>query len=114
MKKNKKILYITLATICPLVVGLTTFSLLFLNKKTELKEIETKEDAKNNKENSYKYVVKEVEGKINVFENGKETPIETIEKEVEYLPEYDKKILKDGIYVENPQELNKVLEDYED
>lgn len=118
MKKNNKILYIVLSTICPLIIGLTTFSLLSMNKKTESKNIktdsETKEKKENYNENNYKYVVKEVEGKIAVFENGKNSPIETLEKEVEYLPEYDKKILKDGIYVETAQELNKVLEDYED
>ena len=113
MKRNKKILYTTLAIASPLIIGFTTFSLLFLNKKTEPRkvEIEKKEDED---KNDYKYVIKEINGKIRVFENGKNTPIQTLEKEVEYLPEYDKKILKDGIYVESNQELNKVLEDYED
>lgn len=121
MKKNNKILYAVLATTCPIIIGLTSFSLFLINKKSKLNNVETnskpektKEKNENNNEEGYKYVVKEMEGKIAVFENGKNSPIETLEKEVEYLPEYDKKILKDGIYVENPQELNKVLEDYED
>lgn len=114
MKKNKKILYLGLATICPLIIGFTTLSMIFFNKNTKLKEIKTKEIEANEEKNNYEYVVKEIDGKIGVFENGKNVPIETLEKEVEYLPEYDKKILKDGIFVENNQELNKILEDYED
>lgn len=115
MKKNNKILYVILATVCPMIIGYTTFYLFSTNKKIELKKIEKQKEQENVNENNFKFVVKEIDGKIGVFENGKNKAlIKTLEREVEYLPDYDKKILKDGIYVETPQELNKVLEDYED
>lgn len=62
------------------------------------------------------YLVIEEEGVIKIYmldEEGNRTLIETTEIAFEYLPETDKIILSNGIYVYGSQELNKIREDFE-
>lgn len=111
MKTNiskKNFLYILLPIISISIIVYTFFMIFSLNKKTEQKNEQPI------KENEYKFLVKEDSGKIKVFEKGNKNPINVIDKEVEYLPEYDQNMLKNGIYVYNSSDLNKILEDYED
>ena len=106
-KNKKKFLYSFLLTIFIATCSYTTFSIFSLSKnKSQIKKTENKEN--------FKYLIKEVDGKINVFLIGNEKPLIILEKEFEYLPEYDQKMLKNGIYIENSEKLNKILEDYDD
>ena len=105
---KKKFLYTLLPIVSISIIMYTFFVIFSLNEKTE-------QDNKHKiKENEYKFLIKEDSGKIKVFEKGNKNPINIIDKEVEYLPEYDQNILKNGIYVYNSSDLNKILEDYED
>ena len=58
------------------------------------------------------YSVKEYRGFIAVFKKGSEKPLRTTEISVKTLPEADQKILKNGIFAENSEQLNEILEDY--
>ena len=62
------------------------------------------------------YLVIEEEGEVLVYaldETGNKVLQSTTEIAYEYLPETDKIILKNGIYVYGVDELNKIREDYE-
>lgn len=106
MKKHKKILsFAILITTCIAISIYTFFCLIFTNCQRD----------KNQKQDlDYKYLVKDVSGKINIFKQGQNKPIKIIPKAVRFLPEYDQKMLKDGIYIKTKEQLNNVLEDYED
>lgn len=110
MKTNrKKIFYLIFLTISAIIITSTFFSIFFVNNKEAIR-------ANSNKkyENDYKYLVKEDNGKIKVFDNKSKESIKTLEKEVEYLPEYDQNMLQEGIYAYDINDLNKILEDYDD
>lgn len=57
-----------------------------------------------------KYILKEYNGKIGIFEN--EALIYTLDTYVFTLPEYDKKLLNDGIEISTKEELYELLEEY--
>ena len=62
------------------------------------------------------YLLIEEEGQVNIYtvdEEGNKTLKETTEIAFEYVPETDKIILKNGIYVYGKEELNKIREDFE-
>lgn len=59
------------------------------------------------------YVVKEFNGKICVFTESGDTPIQTLDIDVSTLPEGDQKVLQEGIKVESKEQLRRTLEDYE-
>ncbi len=60
------------------------------------------------------YLIKEYNGKIAVFLNNEPNPINILESPfVRDLPEYDQRILKEGIIAQSNQELLKILEDYD-
>ena len=57
-----------------------------------------------------KYILKEYNGKIGIFEN--EALIYTLDTYIFTLPQNDKKLLSDGIEVSTKEELYKLLEEY--
>ena len=62
------------------------------------------------------YLVKDFNGYITIYsldENDKETIFSTTEITTNYLPEEDKKKLKEGIKIDTDEKLNQFLEDYE-
>ena len=59
-----------------------------------------------------RYVLKEYQGYIGVFEEGKDTPLKIIETEVALLPETDQAQLEEGIVVVGKEELARITEDY--
>lgn len=62
------------------------------------------------------YIVIEEEGIVSVYmldEQNNRTLVETTDIAFEYLPETDKIILKNGIYVYGKEEVNKIKEDFE-
>lgn len=58
------------------------------------------------------YKVAEYQGKIAVFKNEENIPIEVYESYISVLPQHDRELLKDGIKVTSTEELQKVIEDY--
>lgn len=52
------------------------------------------------------------EGKIALWQDGKEKPIKVTPYEVTMFPEDDQQKLKNGIHVESLKELQKLIEDY--
>lgn len=62
------------------------------------------------------YLLKEEEGKVLIYtidEAGNQELLETTDIAFEYIPETDKIILTNGIYVYGKEELNKIREDFE-
>ncbi|MDE5853327.1 MAG: hypothetical protein K2G97_04705 [Oscillospiraceae bacterium] len=67
-----------------------------------------------NKTKNYKYCVKDVSGKITVYEKDNSTPIKTLDTRTNLLPEQDRQMLSQGIYLNSIEELNSLLQDYDD
>ena len=59
------------------------------------------------------YTVKEYNGHIGVFRDAETTPFEEIQIDVSIFPEIDQELLKEGIRAYGPEELNRVIEDYQ-
>ena len=57
------------------------------------------------------YIMREYNGKLAIF-NDDGTVYKTYEINVELLPEYDQKLLKDGIQITGEEELRARVEDY--
>ncbi len=58
------------------------------------------------------YVIRDWNGKIAVFISGRDKPFKVTSTQTATLPKPDIKKLKSGIYTENKQELERILEDY--
>ncbi len=110
-KSKKYIWAYIISTLFVIIVGCILFSLINTTREPAQIEVEKNQSAV---DKGYKYLVKEVGGKINVFETGKNQPIEILDKPTNILPEYDQKLLKEGIYLENIEQLDRLLEDYDD
>lgn len=109
-KKNLIVLLIIFITIL-----LTIFcTLAFLIQTTKESTNPVIEQKTSEPKQNYEYILKEINGKINVFKKGSEAPVDILEKETNILPSYDRELLSQGIYIENIEELNKILEDYDD
>ena len=78
----------------------------------ESSEIITTASVNSENENTV-YLVKEYQGHIGVFRDQEPTPFEEIQIEVSIFPEVDQQLLKQGIKAYGPEELNRVIEDYE-
>lgn len=112
-KKSKKILI--LCSIMSIIIFSTIFYPLFILIRTTKEPINPVIEQKtSNSKKNYEYMLKDINGKINVFKKGTETPIDVLEKETNMLPPYDRELLSQGIYIENIEQLNKILEDYDD
>lgn len=60
----------------------------------------------------YAYIVKEYKGHIAAFTADSEEPVMTWDTPVRFLPEYDRRLLKEGIPVKDYAELTALIEDY--
>lgn len=58
------------------------------------------------------YIVKEYDGKVAVFRQGENTPLNTTTQMVVDLPDRDRKTLKEGVQVTGKEKLRKLMEDY--
>ena len=58
------------------------------------------------------YVLMQCENGIAVYKSGEDNPYQTIEFNVESLPQEDKRMLIGGIYVSDDKELQALIEDY--
>lgn len=62
------------------------------------------------------YILKDKEGKVIVYKidnNGKEQEYEKTEVSTDYLPEKDKKLIKEGLKVNGKEKLNEIIESFE-
>lgn len=112
---NKSRKNFILFSIISVVILSTIFYTLFALIQTTKESINPVIDQKTStpKEN-YEYMLKDINGKINVFKKGRENPIDILEKGTNILPPHDRELLSQGIYIENIEQLNKILEDYDD
>lgn len=59
------------------------------------------------------YILTEFNGKLSVFENGKDTPTAVLDVMVDSLPERDIQKLKSGIFCDTFSKAMELAEDYE-
>jgi len=113
---GKKQFIVSLVIILAIAVTLfLTFFLLLNNRITKLHDNEPNEQTPvfNETENSdaeEEYLIKEFNGKIGVYKNGDFQYM--LDVFVFTLPEYDKKLLSQGIKASSEQELNDILSSY--
>ena len=115
---DKKQFVLSMAVIMAICVILfLTIFLMLNNRITKLHETKSNEQqpvfnetVSDETEADDEYVIKEFDGKIGVFKNGDFQYM--IDVYVFTLPEYDKKLLSQGIKVSSEQELNDVLSSY--
>lgn len=84
--------------------------------KTVTTAIVTSKKVNSNKEKDKHYILKDVDGKIVVYQienNGEEILYEKTEISTEYLPDKDKALIVAGIEVKGEQKLNELLESFE-
>ena len=99
-----KILKISIfSLICVIFIGT-----LFVNLNND---VESYENEKSQKQQEI-YTIKEYDGKIAVYKNDENKPMEVYESYVSLLPEADRQKLQNGITVDNTTELQKIIEDY--
>lgn len=61
------------------------------------------------------YTVKDYDGKIAVFKSGSDTPEKVLDSPyIRDLPKYDQDLLKIGISAYSEEELNLILQDYDE
>ena len=101
-KKHTKIILFSALCIC-VIAGL----FMVLNRDIENNIIENPYTPINDY-----YTVTEYQGKIAVFKNTDTIPLEVYDTYIEYLPEHDRLLLKDGIRANSLGELQKIIEDY--
>ena len=58
------------------------------------------------------YTLSEYKGKIAVFRNQENIPIDIYDVYVSTLPQHDRTLLEKGIHIETPEELQRLIEDY--
>lgn len=63
-------------------------------------------------QSTIQFVLKEYEGKLGLFRGDAATPYQTLDFDVNYLGEYDRELLKQGIGVDTQRELEILIEDY--
>ncbi len=59
-----------------------------------------------------KYMLREYQGRLAVFTGENKEPDMVFDVYIHYLPEADRELLKQGIAVENYEQLTKLIEDY--
>ena len=109
--KKRNIVLIIISFILFIITASTLTTLILALKKHE---INTKAKIITNNPKNYKYLMKDIDGKINIFQNNNTEPSMVLKKPTVFLPEFDRKILSNGIYINTTQELNNLIEDYDD
>ena len=103
--------------ICGLILLAFAFKFAFLKNKNSDEELVENSINSINVTNSqpveeYKYLLKEFNGKLAVFENGEKAPKMIFDVSIDSLPEVDALALKNGLKIKNEQELNDRIEDF--
>lgn len=58
------------------------------------------------------YTVKEYQGKVAIFNNKSNLPLNIFDTYVSTLPQHDRMLLEEGITIESTEELQRIIEDY--
>lgn len=58
------------------------------------------------------YILREYNGELAVFRGESDTPYKLLDIPISVMSDYDKEILKAGIFTDSPSELNRLIEDY--
>ena len=58
------------------------------------------------------YTVKVYQGKVAIFNNKSNLPLNIFDTYVSTLPQHDRMLLEEGITIENTEELQRIIEDY--
>ena len=111
-KSKKNLIVFLITSIIILLVVLCTLAFLIQTTKESTNPVI--EQKTSTPKQNYEYMLKDINAKINVFKKGTEAPVDILEKGTNILPSYDRELLSQGIYIENIEELNKILEDYDD
>lgn len=110
---SKKV-FVLCSIISSIVLTTILYTLLTLINTTKEPITPAINQTESNIKENYEYLLKDINGKINVFKKGLDTPINILDKTTDILPPYDRELLSKGIYLENIEQLNKILEDYDD
>lgn len=102
--KNKKVKTAFFSAIC-----VFAFALLFAMINNDKNSIGNKDPGAEAKDY---YTVAEYDGKIAVFKNEENIPLEIFDSYAAVLPEADRELLRNGIRVNSTEELQKIIEDY--
>lgn len=100
--------------ICGLILLAFAFKFAFLkNKNSDEELVENSINVTTSQPvEEYKYLLKEFNGKLAVFENGEKAPKMIFDVSIDSLPEVDALALKNGLKIKNEQELNDRIEDF--
>lgn len=74
--------------------------------------VQQEQAAENAPNSANGYIIKNFRGKVAVFRNGDEIPINITDTEIDSLPDFDNQQLQIGVYAANERELKRLLEDY--
>ncbi len=100
--------------ICALILLVFAFKFAFFkNKNLDEELIENSLSVKTSQPvEEYKYILKEFNGKLAVFEIDEKTPKMIFDVTIDSLPEVDALALKNGLKIKDEQELNDRIEDF--
>lgn len=112
---SKKQLNFALFALIALVISLFGVLYIFLSNKIAQKseiinDTDVFDEILNDDEQEEKYLVKEVDGKIGIYENG--NLVRMLDIYVFTLPEKDQKLLKSGIIASTIEELESIISSY--
>ncbi len=108
--KDKKIKILSFITLFSVIASVTISA--SLREISKSKQTPLPNSAVSAVKQEYKYIVREYNGKLAVFEFGENKPFRITDLDVALLPQSDQRVLAGGIRVADNKELIRVLEDY--
>ena len=106
MKLLKKPLFITIL----LTLITVSYSVVInIYIKSSIKDYLSKNDTSTT---SISYIIGEYDGKVAIFKENDDSPVEIFNSYTNMLPLEDAQALKNGIKVHSEDELNRIIEDY--
>lgn len=110
LSKKHLVPFISISIFCILTTAITLLCFIIAIRKID---VNTNTQIKNEKKYP-KYLVKSINNKINIFEDNNKNPSLILEKSTIFLPEFDQKMLNQGIAIDNIEELRQLIEDFDD
>lgn len=110
---SKHTVSVLIAILAVVVLSLSITLLCLSLYQKDIQTNTTQVSATTNENNSYQYILKEYQGKVGVFEPGEETPEEVLDIDPTILPETDQEDLRNGILIDNADDLRALIEDFD-
>lgn len=108
---RKKIIYMYLtASAVSAVIFILSLGMSFRTAPVQLNSISSAETSAASSQEGY--VLKEYDGCLALFRSGSSKPYRRLDFNVSMLTDFDRELLKNGIYVQTEAELNKLIEDF--